>query len=99
MQITSARVLTLIAVFAAGAVALYAMADDAPPATGRYPREDWTFIVPEWAMSAPKVEHSYGVDLITRSYFKPNGTIAYLGLATSPEAKRIYRSGAEVPFL
>ena len=100
MQSTQFRCLILIGVLAVGGWLLTLIdgtrvADAAP----RWPTDDGLYAVGDWITGPPVIEPRYGTQLVSRRYQRADGTQALLALWASPEAKRIYRAGPEVPFL
>jgi hypothetical protein len=75
---------------------------DATRATGAsaWPAiDDAAFQVSSATAGASAVEHAHGVDFLSRTYRAETGAPMLLTIATSAEAKNIYRAGPEVPFL
>jgi hypothetical protein len=99
MQSTQSRYLILTALLLASAWVLAGFDRPREAGVARWPIEDDTYAVPGWTMGALSSELVHGVKIITRTYRRPDGTTATLAISTSPDAKRIYRVGAEVPFL
>jgi hypothetical protein len=99
MQNTQFRYLILTVLLAAGALVMAGFDRPREAGVSRWPIEDATYAVAGWAMGALSVDTVHGVTIITRTYRHPDGRTATLAISTSPEAKRIYRVGAEVPFL
>ena len=101
MQSTNVRTLILTAVLIVGALELVvsggsasAASDTSWPAGG-----DPAYSVAGWSAGPIAIENRPYVDLVSRTYLRADGTIAYLTLATTTNAKHIYRAGAEVPLL
>jgi hypothetical protein len=98
MQNSQFRCLVLAAVLGAG----YALAVSVSPAESAAPRaptDAGVYRVEGWATSRPTVETAWGIQSSSRRYGRPDGTIAGLTVRTSPEAKHIYKSGSELPYL
>jgi hypothetical protein len=93
-----ALVLTGLFLLATGVLRVLATSDASPAA--RWPMGDAMFQVDGWTVSSAKPEIINGVQFVSWTYQNASGnTTATLTLSTSPEAKRIYRAGPEVPFL
>jgi hypothetical protein len=101
MQGTNVRTLILTAVLFAGALALVVGGRSASAASNAsWPAvNDPAYDVAGWVGGPIVIAHEYGVAFVSRTYRSVDGTFAYLTLATSPEAKRVYNAGAEVPLL
>jgi hypothetical protein len=101
MQSTNVRTLILTAVLLAGAIGLVVSGSPAAAAsTGSWPAgADPAYAVTGWAAGPIVVTHDHGVDFVSSTYRSLDGTVGYLTLATSTDAKRVYRAGAEVPLL
>lgn len=99
MQVTQFRCLILIGLFAASALLLAGIDGPRPGTEARWPSEAATYTVDGWTASSTRVDTAHGVTFATTIVRRADGLIAEVALATSPEAKRIYRAGAEVPFL
>lgn len=66
----------------------------------RWPTDDVVFAVPGWSVGPQDIQEANGVRYVTRQYERQVDDLTLsLVLSTSPEAKRIYRAGPEVPFL
>jgi hypothetical protein len=65
----------------------------------RWPVDEATYAVDGWTTGAAEVLNPGGGSIVLRRYDGPDGLHATLVLRSSPAAKHIYRSGAEVPFL
>jgi hypothetical protein len=99
MQGTQYRCLILIAVLATS-WGLLSTVDKSEAASARWPAEDAPFAVDGWVLGRESVESPWhGVHFVTRHYVHPEGITARLTLKTHPEAKQLYRTGAEVAFL
>jgi hypothetical protein len=61
--------------------------------------DDAAYQVPSWRAGALAFEQAHGVDFLSRTYRGDRGAPVILTIATSAEAKNIYRTGPEVPFL
>ncbi len=100
MQAAAFRSLILITLFAAGNWLLVASGTGAQALRpARWPAEDTVYAVDGWTAGPLAVTSVNGISLVTRSYQHVQGTKATLAIMASPEAKRIYRAGAEVAFL
>lgn len=99
MQGTQHRCLILVLVLAIGALVQAGLGGPRPTGAARWPTEDAVYRVDEWAMGPLAVESAHGVHHVMRTYHRADGSSATLAISTSPEAKRIYRAGADVPFL
>ncbi|SRR5579883_1674739 len=97
MQSSQQRSLILIAVLLAGWGILTAT-NPAEAAEPRWPASDSLYAVDGWAMGPASVENPYfATHIVTRRYVR-NGVTAFVRVKTDPEAKNIYRTGAEVEF-
>jgi hypothetical protein len=97
MQNTQYRCLTLVAVLGVGYGVLVGLGK--PGSTeARWPTEDAVYTVPGWTTRPADAENVWSVYTIVRPYSGSANTTAELVLRTSPDAKRIYRIGAELPF-
>jgi len=65
----------------------------------RYPTAEAAFAQPGWSVAPATVEGRPGVAFVTRRYARADGLQAEVGITTSPQAKLVYRAGADVPFL
>jgi hypothetical protein len=99
MQGTQFRCLILIGLFAAAASLLTGIDGPRPLAEARWPSEAATYAVDGWTASPTRVDTAHGVTFATTIARRADGLLAEVALATSPEAKRIYRASAGVPFL
>ena len=99
MQSTRHRCLILVLVLAIGALLQASIEGPRKADAARWPTEDAVYGVEDWAMGPLAVESAHGVHHVVRTYRRADGASATLAISTSPEAKRIYRAGAEVPFL
>ncbi|MGH2354750.1 MAG: hypothetical protein ACRDJN_24335 [Chloroflexota bacterium] len=99
MQSATIRCLILIGVLATGAWLSAAIGEARVVPAARWPAESALYAVPGWTAGPAAVETIHGATLVQRHYLRPDGTTATLAVTTSPEAKRIYKAGAEVPFL
>jgi|GEM_PF-2562911 hypothetical protein len=100
MQATTFRSLILITLFAAGHWLLAVSgAGRQPLQPARWPAGDAVYAVDGWTAGPLAVASVNGITLVSRSYRHAQGTVATLAIMASPEAKRIYRAGAEVAFL
>ena len=90
-------VLTSLFVLAGG---FLATADAPHTQSARWPTQDSVFAVDRWTMGPLQSEMANSIQYVTRHYRSTaSGAEAVFSLVTSPEAKRVYRAGAEVPFL
>lgn len=98
MRGTSLRCLILTAILTVGALSLIPIQRPraAPPA--RWPSEDALYAVEGWAAGPLALEAERGGS-VSRAYARPDGMTATLVIMSSPEAKHVYRAGAEIPFL
>lgn len=69
------------------------------PRAARWPIDDQLYGLDGWSVGPEQLEEANGTAYVTRSYEHAGDPVAMLVLSTSPEAKRVYRAGAEVPFL
>lgn len=69
------------------------------PQPAHWPEDDQFYRLDGWSVGPEQLEEANGTAYVTRSYERAGEPVALLVLSTSPEAKRIYRAGAEVPFL
>lgn len=100
MRSIQARCGVLILIFGAAAWLVLSMSPAAQQsAAPRWPTDDAVYALDSWASSSVALTQANGVQHITRTYSRPDGLAATFVISTSTEAKRIYRAGAEVPFL
>jgi hypothetical protein len=99
MQNIHLRFFVLIALFVSSVLAFGIVEPSNLPAAPRWPDQDSLYQVEGWQTTAPKVELANGTEYVTRDYDSLTGQRATLTISTSPVAKRVYRAGAEVPFL
>jgi hypothetical protein len=99
MNSLHARALILSALFVAATVLLVGVNAPQVEATPRYPLDDAPYAVPGWSLSQASVDGRTGVLFVTRDYNGPDGARAEVAVTTSPQAKLVYRAGADVPFL
>ena len=69
------------------------------PGGPSWPTDDQLYRLDGWSVGPEQLEEANGSAYVTRSYEHAGHPVALLVMSTSPEAKRIYRAGAEVPFL
>ncbi len=98
-QPAARRYLTLTAVLAAGFALLTAIAQQRTVSVARWPDDVAVYAVDGWAVGPLTAETLNGISYVSRDYRRADSGTATLSIATSPEAKRIYRAGAEIPFL
>jgi hypothetical protein len=98
MQNSQYRCVILAAVLGVG-YTIAAGIDRPESGDGRWPAEDAVYAVDGWAVSRATVENAWGVHSSSRRFAQRGGTTAWLTIRTSPDAKQIYRVGAELPFL
>jgi hypothetical protein len=101
MPAATVRCLILAAVLAVGNLLLLGIGQTRVVREARWPgvEAQQLYGVAGWTPQAPEVEPVHGTVLLQREYTRPEGAPALLVLTTTPEAKRIYKAGAEVPFL
>jgi hypothetical protein len=101
MPATTARCLILAAFLALGNLLLLGIGQTRVARDARWPGAEaqQLYAVSGWTPQAPEVQPVYGTALLQREYTRPDGAPALLVLTTTPEAKRVYKAGAEVPFL
>lgn len=88
----------LAALLATGALALFAMGTPRPAAS-HWPTRSDVFAVPGWSVGDPAVDMRNDVVFVNRRYIAADARVgAVLGLVASPDAKRVFRAGPEVPF-
>jgi hypothetical protein len=93
------RALVLTALFVVAAVLLVGVSAPQVEAKPRFPTDAAAYAVDGWTVSAESVEGRPGVLFITREFRHQDGSQARLSVTTSPQAKLVYRAGADVPFL
>jgi hypothetical protein len=72
----------------------------ATPEAARWPTDDSVYAVDGWTLGQARVDIAPAqFRVVSRTYTRADGTSAELALWTSPDAKRIYRAGPEVPYL
>jgi hypothetical protein len=99
MQSLRSRYLLLIGLFAA-AIVVVATADVPEASSPRWPTEDSVYQLDGWVVSPATAELTNSIEYVTRQYRRMDGgETVTLSVSTSPASKRIYRAGAEVPFL
>jgi hypothetical protein len=89
----------LAAVAALGAVVLATMGPAGAAPSPRFASDDATYAVSGWSLGPAEVGGRPGVAFFGREYRSPDGVTARLSITTSPQAKSVYRAGADVPFL
>jgi hypothetical protein len=100
MQNTTIRYIVLVAVLLLGAWLGATIDASRVERAARWPSEDAVFAAGGWTVSRETIQESWhGVRVIQRTYRRSDGKVATLSLVSSPDAKYIYRAGAEVPFL
>lgn len=93
------KYLVLLLILACGVVALQGiLAVRHEPADPQWPTASDVYTVAGWQTTTPTVESAWGISHITRAYRGPDGTTATLVISTSPEAKSLYKSGADLAF-
>jgi len=94
----SNRALILAALLAIGVIAQVAGAPS-PDASPRWPPSSVVFDVAGWSTDGATIDRRAGTVFISRRYMSSDGRMgAVLALATSTDAKSVYRAGPEVPF-
>jgi hypothetical protein len=92
------RSLILAALLACGAIVQAAAAAPAV-APARWPASAAVFDVAGWSTGDAGVDSRAGIVFVSRRFTRADGRAgAVLDLATSTDAKRVYRAGPEVPF-
>jgi hypothetical protein len=99
MQSIQRRSVILLSLLIASAWLMAAFEQPDAVSVARWPTDDAVYAVDGWTSGQLVVESAHGVTIISRNYRRADGTTASLAISTSPEAKRIYRAGAAVPFL
>lgn len=95
---TAHRPLILAVLLALGAIAQLATAGPASAAS-RWPATAAVFDVPGWATGEAGIDSRGNTVFVSRRYMSADGRVgAVLSIATSTDAKRVYRAGPEVPF-
>ena len=94
------RYIVLLLVLLCGAVVLnLILGAQHPPASGpRWPTQADVYTVPGWQTGAATEESAWGITHVTRAYRAPDGTSATFVISTSPEAKGLYKSDADLAF-
>jgi hypothetical protein len=92
------RALWLALAFGVAAALLVAINRQPEVADARWPAQQTTFSVDGWAVGPETVEAQNGNHYVSRLFRSPDAR-ASLSITTSPEAKRVYRAGADLPFL
>jgi hypothetical protein len=93
------RALVLAALFVGAAVLLASVAAPQVEAKPRFPSDEAVYAVNGWTVSPESVEGRTGVLFITRDFRNVDNSQAQLIITTSPQAKLVYRAGADVPLL
>jgi hypothetical protein len=94
----ASRALILGALLALGAVGAR-VGDAPPPPPARWPTADGVFAAPGWTTGPSTVQSLNQVAFVSRRYSASIGDgSAVLSVAVSPEAKKVYRAGPEIPF-
>ena len=99
---TPARWVVLLGVLVAALWLSAALGGPPAVAAARWPSDDILFAVAHWTVGPEAVAaaNGRGSQVVTREYRRLDGGLtATLVLTASPDAKRVYRAGAEVPFL
>jgi hypothetical protein len=65
----------------------------------RWPTDDALYAAGGWTVGPAAVASAGGAQHLSRDFRRSDGTVARLVLSTGTAAKRVYRAGAEVPFL
>jgi hypothetical protein len=94
----ASRALILSVILALGAVG--ARVGDSPaPGLARWPAADSVFAARGWTVGPSTLQQQNGIAFVARRYWEPSGSAsAVLSVAVSPQAKRVYRTGPEIPF-
>jgi hypothetical protein len=94
------RYVVLVVVLLCGAVMLnLILAAQHPPAGPEWPTQSDIYALSGWQTGSPVVESAWGISHISRPYRAADGSTATLVLSTSPEAKSLYKSGADLSFV
>jgi hypothetical protein len=89
----------LTAVAALATLLLAATTSNGVEPEPRFASDDATYAVDGWRVGPADMSGRQGVAFINREYTAVDGVQLQLGITTSPEAKSVYRAGADVPFL
>lgn len=92
-----ALILAAIAGLAAGVLASITPAGAAP--SPRFAADEAMYVVDGWSVGAADISGRPGVAFVSRDYRSPDGVQARFSITTSPQAKSVYRAGADVPLL
>ena len=94
------RYVLLVLVLLCGAVLLNLILGSQHPQVGpQWPTQSDVYTVSGWQSGPPVVESAWGITHISRAYRASDGTTATLVVSTSPEAKSLYKSGADLSFV
>lgn len=93
------RSLVLLGPLLVALALLLALGEPRAAAAPRWPTDDGLYQVPGWAVGPAAVESAWGTDHVTRTYQRASGPPATFALSTTPVAKSLYKSDADVPFL
>ncbi len=92
------RVLILAALVASGAGGMFALPAPDVSADVRRPPSA-VFAAAGWSVGEPLLSTANSIGMATLRYASTSGDAgAVIAVATSPDAKRIYRAGPEIPF-
>src|SRR5215218_5855494 len=92
------RALWLALAFGISAALLVAIDRQPDVNEARWPAQPAAFVVASWTVGPETVEAQNGNQYVSRGFRSQNAR-ASLSITTSPEAKRVYRAAADVPFL
>ena len=100
LAVAPRRGLILALLLAVSAVLLLTVNPPREQATPRFAADDASFQLDGWRVSAPSVEGRPGVAFVSRELLRlGDGARASVVVTTSPQAKLVYRAGADVPLL
>ena len=93
------RYAILTGILLTGLLLLSVTSQPGEPRAPRWPTDDQLYRLDGWSVGPEQLEQANGTAYVTRNYEHVGDAVAMLVMSTSPEAKRIYRAGPEVPFL
>jgi hypothetical protein len=92
-------VLIGIALLAASTLAMMNVEPTSETRTARWPVPNDMYVVSGWSVAPATNESAWGITHVSRGYRRSDGVRATLTISTSTEAKGLYKSGADLPYL
>ncbi len=92
-------ILTLIALLGALALTVINLQPTDSARLPRWPTDGTEYLVSGWTDAPAGTESAWGITHVSRGYRRADGVRATLTISTSTEAKGLYKSAADLPYL